>query len=88
MSLYTKEEGNGPYWTKEIEGMYQLIGGKEESEIAPKLSHLGLGEILFMTLITQVSTLIELDAINTARQAEKNNFKFKTVRIGSMNRLR
>jgi hypothetical protein len=51
MALYLQETETNSQWPQPIEGMYQLLGGGEASGLAPKLSHLGLAEILFMTAV-------------------------------------
>lgn len=51
MALYPQTTKNEVCWPEPIEGMYQLLGGGEASELAPKLPHLGLADILFMTLV-------------------------------------
>ncbi len=51
MALYPQEMENEICWPQPLEGMYQLVGGGEASPLAPKLPHLGLAEILFMTLV-------------------------------------
>lgn len=51
MALYPQEVENDVCWPQPLEGMYQLLGGGEASTLAPKLPHLGLADILFMTLV-------------------------------------
>ncbi len=51
MRLYTQEVENEIFWPEPLETMYQLLDSGEASELAPKLPHLGLAEILFMTLV-------------------------------------
>lgn len=42
-------------WPEPIETTWQVLGGERGSELAPKLPHLGLSEILFMTTIMSIS---------------------------------
>jgi hypothetical protein len=51
MALYTETQEMSPLWPEPIEHVYQLLGGRDASAIAPKLPHLGLSDILFMVLI-------------------------------------
>lgn len=51
MALYLQETETNSQWPEPIEGMYQMLGGGEASELAPKLPHLGLADILFMTAV-------------------------------------
>ncbi len=53
MALYPQgiEVENDPCWPQPLETAYQLLGGGEASELAPKLPHLGLADILFMTAV-------------------------------------
>ena len=51
MALYTQTNEMSPLWPEPIEDVYQLLGGGDASAIAPKLPHLGLADIMFMTLI-------------------------------------
>ncbi|MBX2997746.1 MAG: hypothetical protein KF893_04490 [Caldilineaceae bacterium] len=51
MALYLQEKETDSQWPQPIEGMYQLLGGGEASALAPKLPHLGLADILFMTAV-------------------------------------
>jgi len=51
MTVYTETPTSAHLWPAPIERVYQLLGGGDASALAPKLSHLGLADILFMTLI-------------------------------------
>jgi hypothetical protein len=51
MALYPQVVEKDICWPQPLESMYQLLGGGEASELAPKLPHLGLANILFMTLV-------------------------------------
>lgn len=51
MAFYAQVVENDVCWPEPVESMYQLLGGSEASELSPKLPHLGLADILFMTMI-------------------------------------
>jgi len=51
MVLYTETQEMSPLWPAPIEYVYQLLGGGDASAIAPKLPHLGLADVMFMSLI-------------------------------------
>lgn len=51
MTLYPQRVEDDVCWPEPLEGVYQLVGGGKSSELAPKLPHLGLADILFMTLV-------------------------------------
>ena len=51
MALYPQETETDSQWPQPLEGMYQLLGGGEASDLAPKLPHLGLADILFMAAV-------------------------------------
>ncbi len=51
MTFYTETVENRVFWPAPIERMYQLLGGGEATHLAPKLPHLGMADILFMTLV-------------------------------------
>lgn len=51
MALYEQEVKNEICWPAPLEGMYQLLGGGAASGVAPKLTHLGLADVLFITLV-------------------------------------
>lgn len=50
MALYSRVE-NDAHWPQPLEETYQLLGGGEASDLAPKLPHLGLADILFMATV-------------------------------------
>jgi hypothetical protein len=51
MTLYPQIVANEASWPEPIETVYQLLGGGDGSGIAPKLPHLGMADILFMSSI-------------------------------------
>jgi hypothetical protein len=54
MELYPTVTANAACWPGMIESGYQLLGGGEATELAPKLPHLGLADVLFMTSIMSI----------------------------------
>ncbi len=54
MEMYTTETANTACWPALIESGYQLLGGGEASTLAPKLPHLGLADVLFLTSIMSI----------------------------------
>lgn len=51
MTLYPQVIPNETYWPQPLETVYQLLGGGDASGIAPKLPHLGMADILFMSSV-------------------------------------
>jgi hypothetical protein len=51
MTLYLQKQQTSAIWSEPIESTWQLLGGDYGCELAPKLPHLGLTDILFMTTI-------------------------------------
>ena len=51
MTLYLQKQQTSAIWPEPIESTWQLLGGEYGCELAPKLPHLGLADILFMTTI-------------------------------------
>ena len=51
MTLYPQATANLALWPEPIEIGYQLLGGGAGSALAPKLNHLGLADLLFMSSI-------------------------------------
>jgi hypothetical protein len=51
MTLYLQKQQTSAIWSEPIESSWQMLGGDYGCEIAPKLPHLGLTDILFMTTI-------------------------------------
>ena len=51
MTLYPQSIADEASWPPPIEMVYQLLGGGDASAIAPKLPHLGMSDILFMSSI-------------------------------------
>ena len=54
MTLYPQATANLAFWPEPIEIGYQLLGGGGGSTLAPKLDHLGLTDLLFMSSIMLV----------------------------------
>lgn len=54
MEFYPTVTANAACWPGMIESGYQLLGGGEVSTLAPKLPHLGLADVLFMTSIMSI----------------------------------
>ena len=54
MELYPTVTANAVCWPGMIESGYQLLGGGKVTELAPKLPHLGLADVLFMTSIMSI----------------------------------
>ena len=51
MALYPQTTTNLALWPEPIEIGYQLLGGGDGSALAPKLNHLGIADLLFMSSI-------------------------------------
>lgn len=51
MALYLQTTTNLALWPEPIEVGYQLLGGCDGSALAPKLTHLGIADLLFMSSI-------------------------------------
>lgn len=51
MTLYLQNQPTSVTWPEPIEATWQLLGGTYDHDLAPKLPHLGLSDILFMTTI-------------------------------------
>ena len=54
MALYSQTRMNLALWPEPIEIGYQLLGGGDGSALAPKLNHLGIADLLFMSSIMLV----------------------------------
>ena len=54
MTLYRKNQPTSVTWSEPIETTWQCLGGSRVYELAPKLPHLGLADILFMTTIMSI----------------------------------
>lgn len=54
MELYSTATANAACWPGMIENGYQLLGGGKVTELAPKLPHLGVADVLFMTSIMSI----------------------------------
>lgn len=51
MTLYLQNQKTSLTWPNPIESTWQLLGGSSPQNLAPKLPHLGLADILFMATI-------------------------------------
>lgn len=51
MTLYLQKQPSTVNWPEPLESTWQWLGGDRACELAPKLPHLGLADILFMTTI-------------------------------------
>lgn len=51
MTLYPQNQQPSVIWPAPFESTWQLLGGEPASHLAPRLPHLGLTDILFMTTI-------------------------------------
>lgn len=51
MTLYLQKQPSPVTWPEPLETTWQLLGGDYGCELAPKLPHLGLADILFMSTI-------------------------------------
>ena len=55
MTLYQETTKMWPWWPEPIESFYQLLGKGQATELAPKLPHLSLADILFMTAVMSLT---------------------------------
>lgn len=53
MTLYLDKATVGN-WPEPLESTWQLLGGEKASELAPKLPHLGLSDILFLSTVLSI----------------------------------
>ena len=51
MTLYLQSQQTSVTWPEPLESTWQLLGGTYDHDLAPKLPHLGMSDILFMTTI-------------------------------------
>lgn len=51
MTLYLQNQQTSVAWPEPLESTWQLLGGDCACDLAPKLPHVGLADILFMTTI-------------------------------------
>jgi len=54
MTLYLQNPQTSVTWPEPFESTWQLLGGSHAHNVTPKLPHLGLADILFMTTIMSV----------------------------------
>ena len=55
MTLYLQKKQTSATWPEPIESTWHMLGGDYGCELAPKLPHLGLTDILFMTTIMSLA---------------------------------
>ena len=55
MTLYLQNQQTSATWPEPLESTWQLLGGDAACELAPKLPHLGLSDILFISTIMHLS---------------------------------
>ena len=53
MTLYLDKPTVGN-WPEPLESTWQLLGGDKASDLAPKLPHLGLSDILFLSTVLSI----------------------------------
>lgn len=51
MTLYLQEQQTSVTWPEPFESTWHMLGGQSACELAPKLPHLGLADVLFMTTL-------------------------------------
>jgi hypothetical protein len=51
MTVYLQNQQTSVTWPEPLESTWQLLGGTYAHDLAPKLPHLGMADILFMTTI-------------------------------------
>lgn len=54
MRLHTEVSPNAARWPEPLERAYQSPGGAKATELAAKLPHLGLSELLFMSTVMSI----------------------------------
>ena len=54
MTLYLQKRPSNSCWPEPLESTWQLLGGERVEQLAPKLPHLGLADILFMTTVVSL----------------------------------
>ncbi len=54
MTLYLQKQPSNSCWPEPLESTWQLLGGERVEQLAPKLPHLGLADILFMTTVVNL----------------------------------
>jgi hypothetical protein len=54
MTLYLEQQAIGN-WPEPLETIWQVLGGQPAGQLAPKLPHLGLADILFMTTVMSLA---------------------------------
>ena len=54
MTLYPVKSQSAACWPEPLETTWQLLGGERVPHLAPKLPHLGLADILFLTAVMNI----------------------------------
>ena len=54
MTLYLQKQPSNSCWPEPLESTWQLLGGERVEQLSPKLPHLGLADILFMTTVVSL----------------------------------
>jgi hypothetical protein len=57
MTLYLQEQQSSVTWPEPLESTWQLLGGECACDLAPKLPHLGLADILFYEFASHPTTV-------------------------------
>jgi hypothetical protein len=55
MTLYLESQAVVGVWPEPLETVWQVLGGEPAGQLAPKLPHLGLVDILFMTTVMSLA---------------------------------
>lgn len=55
MTLYLESQAVVGAWPEPLETIWQVLGGEPAGQLAPKLPHLGLADILFMTTVMSLT---------------------------------
>jgi hypothetical protein len=54
MTLYTTDNQSAAYWPDPLEQTWHLLGGEPATSLAPKLPHLGLTDVLFLSTVMNI----------------------------------
>ena len=77
MTLYLQNQQTSVTWPEPFESTWQLLGGTYNHDLAPKLPHLGLSDILFNTCLTIRAKIVPLPT-NIITLNRLSNILFKT----------